>query len=765
LSGNKLTELPTELGNLTKLTELLLDGNLWISPPHEIIFQGAKAVLTYLWEQIKARRQQWESKLLVVGEGGVGKTSLLRRLKGEEYKEGMETTHGVCIEKVEVAHPEEKDVVMTLNAWDFGGQEIYHATHQFFLTNRSLFILCWNARHGYEQGKLYYWLDTISARAPESPVLIVAAWIDERDADLPLAELKKKYPQIVGHHEISNKTGQGIDDLRKVIALTAAQLPLMGQNWPANWLYAAEALRAMEEKYINPHELGEIMEIHNVLSESDKKILTTWLHELGDILFFQDDEEMDDIVILKPQWVTNYICEVLESDDVISKLGIFTRDHMRQLWGDLDHGMQDHFLRLMEKFDLSYRTLENREISLVVERLPLDPPAYETKWNTLREGSPIREISMKFRLNTLPAGIPTWFIARSHRFTTHTHWRRGALFADAQGQRHLALAQAFAHDRCLQLTVRGPHPQNFFALLKDGIEVTLGRFPGLKIDRTIPCPGHNGESCPHEFHYTHLQTAIEKAPPVLEIQCPASFEMVSVPKLLFGLHWRMQDAVLNRIDKLETTVVGKQENILEELKELKKLTQREFTNLFRREQANIDSHCPNVFVLRPVRASGWKKALVGQEVELHLYCQAPGCWHPTTEGGSYIIVQPAEWIASVSPYLQKMVAVLKYAVPLAGPWVGMAFPKYKSMFENDLEMMKELVSKLPDLKEHADMVLSKRIGEIPEPGRVEGAALRALRRMLEEKDRDRVWGGLKKVLTPEGHCLWLCREHAKEYEI
>ena len=55
--------------------------------------------------------------------------------------------------------------------WDFGGQVIAHATHQFFLTNRSLYVLAWNARHGYEQGKLYYWLDTIKLRAPNSPII------------------------------------------------------------------------------------------------------------------------------------------------------------------------------------------------------------------------------------------------------------------------------------------------------------------------------------------------------------------------------------------------------------------------------------------------------------------------------------------------------------------------------------------------------------------------------------------------------------------
>jgi len=44
-----------------------------------------------------------------------------------------------------------------------------------------------------------------------------------------------------------------------------------------------------------------------------------------------------------------------------------------------------------------------------------------------------------------------------------------------------------------------------------------------------------------------------------------------------------------------------------------------------------------------------------------------------------------------------------------------------------------------------------------------GAALRALRQLLDEKDPGQHWGGLKKVLTPEGHYLWLCEYHAEEY--
>jgi len=41
--------------------------------------------------------------------------------------------------------------------------------------------------------------------------------------------------------------------------------------------------------------------------------------------------------------------------------------------------------------------------------------------------------------------------------------------------------------------------------------------------------------------------------------------------------------------------------------------------------------------------------------------------------------------------------------------------------------------------------------------------LRAVRELLDEKDPKHVWGGLEKVLTPEGHYLWLCKHHAEEY--
>ena len=767
LSSNQLTGIPAELGKLTNLRHLSLDDNKDLtSPPPEVVKQGKKAILAYLRGLEKKSEKQWISKMILVGEGGVGKTQLLRALQGKKFQVESETTHGIGIEPLNLKHPKERGVSMLLNCWDFGGQEIYHATHQFFLTRRSLFVLVWDTRQGWEAGKLYKWMDAIEARSPGSPVLIVATKIDERDADLPLEDLLGRYDSIIRHCEVSNKTHDGIEVLREAISSAASALPLMGEEWPAAWLEAAKAIRKRKEQYISPKKFYSVMSRRKV-RKKDRDILAQWMHDLGDILYFSENEELSDLVILDPAWVNEKISRVLESKEVIKKDGIFTRVHMDKLWGDIeDENIRQHLLRLMEQFDLSYRTLRNREISLVVERLPLDPPNYRKTWDAIQNIRECKEISMKFSVGSLQAGLPTWFIARSHRFSIHKHWRMGALFADGKEKRHLGLIEAYEYERYLRLTVRGPMPCNFFALLRDGLELTLARFPGLEIRRTIPCPGHDGQKCKNEFDVEQLEGAFKEN--VTDIPCPETHfkKTVSVPEMLFGLHTEQYDPVLQCMEKMEARLAAGHDDILNVSVELNGLVQRGFTSLFNAQQGLEESHCPNVFAVLPNEGQSWLKNLFGQKMVMQLYCQAPGQWHPAVEGskgGSYEIRKPSEFFKSMGPYILKLAKVIKYAAPVAGAAAGLyAGPASAAMVAGQIKLMEELAKKLAD-RDYLEANLLDRTGVGGKAERIEGMELRALRALLDKEDPRHEWGGLKKVLTPEGHYLWLCEEHAGEY--
>jgi small GTP-binding protein len=727
--NNQIKELPEAITNLPNLKVLSHYNNPLTFPPPEIVTQGTQEILTYL--RLK-KEPQWAAKLLLVGEGGVGKTSLLHKLHGETFNEQEDSTHGIAIDTWTLKHPTKADVTMQLRTWDFGGQTIYHATHQFFLTNRALFILVWNARLGYEQCKLSYWLNIIQAKAPQSPVLLVATHIDEYDAALPFVDLKHKYPQIIGdkHCKVSNKTGAGIDETRQAIASAATKLPLMGEKWPIHWRKAANAMSAKPDKSMIPNQLDKLMTDHGV-ARNHCIILTRWLHELGELLYFHDNEDLKNVVILKPQWVTEHISLVLTSQQVIDKQGILTDAHRDTLWSDLDHEMRAHFSNLMEQFDLSYCALEDRHTRFVVECLPSDPPDYQTTWDKM---SGAKEIRMTYELNTLPPGIPTWFIARAHRFTTNTHWRYGALFADNVARHHLGLIRVFPEERRLELVVRGSSPHYFFDVLRDGLEFTLQRFPGLQIKRKIPCPGHHGEACLGEFNYHQLEKAMQKN--VVEIQCQEALENISVPQLLFGLDWRTQDAVLQKIEEVKKEMTKEMTGAEENISNLFNWIQAHF----RKQHAELQ--CPYAFTLsqQPVK---WWQPFAARDVMLQLYCQQPGHLHKIQEGGCYHIYELDKWSHFIAPHLSKLIMLFNAFITL-----GVSTVEQKNQLKNDLDFMSELKQQFPNIDDHLD-----------------DATKRGLCVLLKELDPSHNWGGLKPVhVKPQDDVLWLCQEHAKEYK-
>jgi hypothetical protein len=119
----------------------------------------------------------------------------------------------------------------------------------------------------------------------------------------------------------------------------------------------------------------------------------------------------------------------------------------------------------------------------------------------------------------------------------------------------------------------------------------------------------------------------------------------------------------------------------------------------------------------------------------------------------------------MSPYIVKLAKLIKYVAPLAGPAAGMASAAFAEQFKYQLKMMEELAKKLGDGEDTGRAALIGGIGKVGRLEQAEGAPLRALRELLDEVDTKHHWGGLKKILTPEGHYLWLCEDHAQEYKI
>ncbi len=230
LYNNKITQLPeelVELGREIKWEEdwsngIILENNPLETPPIEIVKQGTQAVRNYFKELKKESVQLLHAKLLIVGNGEVGKTTLMKKLKDNQFKVKLgeePSTHGINIVPWELScrFNQNNAETVKINFWDFGGQDIYHATHQFFLTKRSLYLFVWEARKEEESRSFDYWLNIIKLLSANSPVIVVMNKYDLRSKLIDEASFKEKFTNIVSFLQVSCVTGKGIPELTEQI--------------------------------------------------------------------------------------------------------------------------------------------------------------------------------------------------------------------------------------------------------------------------------------------------------------------------------------------------------------------------------------------------------------------------------------------------------------------------------------------------------------------------------------------------------------------
>src|SRR5262249_34696467 len=149
-----------------------------------------------------------------------------------------------------------------LHIWDFGGQEIMHATHQFFLTQRNLYLLVLNGREGSEDTDADYWLKLITSFGGDSPVIVVLNKIKEHPFHLNRRALQQKYPIIRDLIKTDCEDRTGIMSLRKAVERETDCLEHLRDAFPASWFTIKDQLAGMQKNYLTFDEYCTVCEQH-----------------------------------------------------------------------------------------------------------------------------------------------------------------------------------------------------------------------------------------------------------------------------------------------------------------------------------------------------------------------------------------------------------------------------------------------------------------------------------------------------------------------
>ncbi|XP_063957362.1 probable serine/threonine-protein kinase roco4 [Lytechinus pictus] len=306
------------------------------------------------------------------------------RLKEEE----TDSTHGG------------KDEGVSLNIWDFAGQDVYYTTHQVFLNWRAIYVVVFDLSKSldsvvppesrddyYEMAKggakaeltclefINFWLCSIFAHAvpPPSvlnkntskakqkspPIFIVGTHRDSVTGDAN--EQKKKIesafkkirntikgkpfqchvvPQYYAVENSLEDKDEELIALRTRITEVAVDEPYMGEEIPIRWLLFEKALAADKIHYMSLDETKELTRNIGVESEHELFAMLTFYHELGYIVYYGDIDDKEsllrNIVILNPQWLIDVFKQVITILDHNEQDGIVS-----DAWTTLEDGILD----------------------------------------------------------------------------------------------------------------------------------------------------------------------------------------------------------------------------------------------------------------------------------------------------------------------------------------------------------------------------------------------------------------------------------------
>jgi small GTP-binding protein len=528
---------------LEKLTRLNLDENPIAEPPLEVVKEGIEAIRQY-FKQIETEGIDYlyEAKLLIVGEGGAGKTTLANKIINPNYKLCEEdSTKG--IEVLHWAFPRSDGNQFNVNIWDFGGQEIYHSTHQYFLTKRSLYLLVADTRK--EDTDFYYWLNVIELLSDNSPILIIKNEKQDRQREIS-NQLRSEFENFKEAIPTNLANNRNLPAILTACKYHLSQLPHIGQTLPKTWVKVRHALENDPRNHISLNEYLQICKDNGFKERKDALQLSDYLHDLGICLHFQDDEisPLYQIVILKPKWGTDAAYAVLDNPKVMRNFGRFSNKELAQIWSADEYaGMHSGLLELMKRFQLCYEippTISQRKgIYIAPQLLTENQPKYA--WNESEN------LILRYTYDFMPKGLVRQFIVAMHEsIEAQIVWRSGVIIHKREYANTRAEVIENYGKREIKIRVSGKNKRDLLTIVTHELDKIHNSYKRLadKYQKLIPCNCNTckGSQDPHFYEFANLKRRYENRK--YTVECDISYEDVDVLGLIddIGAISQLQDS-------------------------------------------------------------------------------------------------------------------------------------------------------------------------------------------------------------------------------
>lgn len=332
-----------------------------IGIPDQIKEQGAAVVVEYLEN---AKKQGYsnirrETRLIILGSAGAGKTTLARRLNGDDsYPDLEDSTHGVDTTiKLDL-----KGVKTHL--WDFGGQVIYHSSHRCFLSADCVYILVVNSRteDNRDVSRINYWLDTIRIYSNnKAKIFIIFNESDNRKQNIDdydsFMDEDSEYKELI-HGFYGFNIGNDVTSVENVKKILAEYIESTGnQTFGKNDSLALEKIKAQfdqKKQILKANEIESILVASGIKKEKDKKRAIELFNILGVALRYNFMEHF----VVDPYWISRGVYLVIDYLQKNNQKFINCNELDAVFVDERENypmGKREHILDLMEHYKIGFR--------------------------------------------------------------------------------------------------------------------------------------------------------------------------------------------------------------------------------------------------------------------------------------------------------------------------------------------------------------------------------------------------------------------------
>lgn len=513
LSGNPLEQFQAYwLLKFPKLERLYLRNNPVAAPQKRVFTEvdgsclpGMKAFLKSLQDSGKEKNN--EQKVLVVGDGGVGKSCLVERLIHNSFEQQHHSTQGVAL-SVYIA----EDYPYVLNIWDFGGQDIYHATHRMFMQENAIYLALWDEfsqkndkslpiweneeERTYPNRKLRYWLYYIKVFGGQSPVVVVKTKAAENPEDHPeRSQFIKQYGKYftpLKFLKLDSKEPEEAEDdfdtlrdvVKRIIKKKKKDAELPG-SWAKVRTWVREQLD-QKKKLIPFSDFQE--KVTQEKAAADLDLILKWLNNTG--VFFYREGHFNDQIVVDQNWMITAVYSIFDRkfnfyylSTAQQKHNYFKGENLKEIWSREKKQYSEADMLLFLDFMLTceiifedqYEDKERPDFSerrFVAPQLLNDQAPNEVGY--LREDKKL--LHVRYRHPILQYGIIQSFIIQTSHLARLDHiWKQGTIIYD-RASKTRAIVLADGNDIKVEIPEQGLKTlskiKNLLGEIQENLEVT-----------------------------------------------------------------------------------------------------------------------------------------------------------------------------------------------------------------------------------------------------------------------------------------------------